>query len=177
MYRRFIHVLLLICCSVVLAACSQDYDELVHQVESTDLSKEKLNNVKLGSVKANLEKQGFKYGEDNHEYEDQRDYDRYRGKEVFIDIDRYSKKVVGVISNDEINFESITTIKGVKMYDDIKNVKKLYGNNYYTYTDEELGLEETGYIDKKNDIKLAFTSNKKGKVISIRLSVYNQNYE
>lgn len=174
MVNKLFQVVLLIFCSTVLAACSQDYDELVNNVETTNLVNEQLKNIKLGSLKKDLKKQGFKYGEDNPSYISQRDYDRYLGEEIFIDLNRESKKVVGVLTNDEINFENVRTYKGIKINDDIQNVKKLYGGNYYTYSDEEQGLEEVGYVDKKNNIQLAFTANEKGKIIGIRLSVYIQ---
>lgn len=73
-----------------------------------------------------------------------------------------------ITSPDNKPFDNpLHTIKGIKLGDTKEKILSLYGNNYYTSSEQ--GADIIGYIDHKQNITLEFWCTDDGRVSEIRL--------
>lgn len=143
----------------LMTACSSgNVEEAMREVESTELSNERIDDLKLGmsinSESFRMEHKNFKPHPDNEQYFIQRNYDQYWNKDIIMSVGREAKEIlqVGVMENNDTSSSAM----GIKRGSLIEDVIKTYGENYFTYEDKEQDIYIIGYVDHQNNIKLSF---------------------
>lgn len=154
----------LMCCLILIilltAACNpKDIEEYMKDVKSTNLLGENIDSVEIGMIIADKtfqEKYGNPQEDDynNHYLLEGRKYDQYWIDQLLLGVDRETKEIlsVGFLSN---NHES-SSLKGIKLGDSIEKVISTYGDNFYTYRDNEQSIYIIGYVDHPNNLTLSF---------------------
>ncbi|MDV2684036.1 hypothetical protein RYX56_06580 [Alkalihalophilus lindianensis] len=127
-------------------------------VESTDLSNESIDDIKVGmsiNDKSLIIKHGnFEEHPGNEHYATQRNYDQYWNKDIIVSVDRETNEILQVSILEENNTSS--TAMGIKRGSSIDEVIATYGENYYIYEDKEQTIYLIGYVDHHNDLQLSF---------------------
>lgn len=129
--------------------------------KNTDLHSENINGLSLfDSIK--MDKFESIYCKPTYKSRDHKQYTYYNLQEGL----EIATKSNGGILRFIVETRTIPTTKGIKVGDAISKVKKVYGEKYFTRTEQ--GLEIVGYVDKKNHQSLEFWHDQK-KVLFYRL--------
>ncbi len=144
---------------VLMTACSlETMENAMRKVESTDLSNESIDDIKLGisvNDKSFIRKHGnFEPHPANEYYATRRNYDQYWNKDIIMSVDRETKEIlqVGVLEENTTSSSAM----GIKRGSPIDEVKAIYGENYFTYEDKEQTIYIMGYVDHRNNLELSF---------------------
>ncbi|WP_370296325.1 hypothetical protein [Rossellomorea marisflavi] len=135
---------------LMLSACStQTLEQSVKEVDSTNLSDEAIGGLKVGTFLQ--EGSGFKENESNGEYD--RNYDQYRNGKLDVSVDKETDEIlaVGVIEGGT----GLTTAH-IGLGSTLEEVTSAYGEDYFSYTDSNQGMQEIGYVDHENNLMLSF---------------------
>ncbi len=142
-----------------MTACSTEtMENAMSEVESTDLSNESIEDIKVGMSiddKSFIMKHGnFEPYPANEHYATQRNYDHYWNKDIIMSIDRETKEIlqVGVLEGNNASSSAM----GIKIGTSIDEVITIYGENYFTYEDKEQDIYIIGYVDQLNNLELSF---------------------
>lgn len=137
----------------LMTACSTEtLEDAMKEVESTDLSNESIDGIKLGmsiNDKSFIMKRGnFEPHPDNEHYAPRRNYDQYWNKETIMSVDRETKEIlqVGVMENNDTSSSEM----GIKKGSSIDEVIAIYGENYFSYEEKEQAIYIIGYVDHQN---------------------------
>ncbi|MDR7071043.1 hypothetical protein [Fictibacillus barbaricus] len=144
---------------IFMTACSSaNMEDVMKEVESTDLSDESIDDIKVG-MSINEKTLRMKHGNfeehpDNEQYATQRNYDQYWNKDIILSVDRETKEVlqVGVVETNDTSSSSL----GIKIGSPIEKVIKTYGENYFTYEDKEQAINIIGYVDHQKNLEISF---------------------
>lgn len=152
----------LFCLTLILflmTACSSEImANAMREVESTDLSNEIIDDIKVGisinDESFRMEQRNFKPHPDNEQDATQRNYDQYWNKDIIMSVDRETKEIlqVGAMENNDTSSSAM----GIKKGSPIEEVITTYGENYFIYEDKEQAINIIGYVDHQNNLKLSF---------------------
>lgn len=118
--------------------------------QSTDLSKENINDIYLGE-NINSDNVRSKYGYVNKLSQDNAEYNYYYlNEKIEVATEKYDDKITRFIVNDK----NISSDKDIKIGDDKYKIIKFYGKNYYKRVEQ--GTNILGYVDRKNKTSLEF---------------------
>jgi hypothetical protein len=142
-----------------MTSCSSEIKEdAMREVESTDLSKENIDDIKVG-MSINDKTFRMKHGSfephpANEHYATQRNYDQYWNKNIILGVDRKTKEIlqVSILKNKD----TFSSAMGIKIGSPIEKVKTTYGENYFTYEDKEQTVYVIGYVDHQNNLEISF---------------------
>ncbi|WP_139367572.1 hypothetical protein [Bacillus alkalicellulosilyticus] len=136
-------------------------EEAMNEVKSTDLSNENIDGIMLGmditDVEIIEEHGEFVVHPDNEDIApkaSKMSYDLYWNEEHIIRVDRATREIV-MIAHLENNTNA-STMYGVTRGTPLEDVIDLYGEDYYIYKDSSQTLNEIGYVDHNNNIRIAF---------------------
>ncbi|MEW4220201.1 hypothetical protein [Rossellomorea marisflavi] len=136
---------------LTLSACSsQTLEQTMKEVDSTNLSDEPIGGLKVGTFLR--EEPGFKGYESNGEYN--RNYNQYTNGELDVSVDKEGTDeilAVGVIESGT----GSTTVH-IVLGSTLDEVTSAYGEDYFSYTDSNQGMQEIGYVDHENNLLLSF---------------------
>lgn len=142
-----------------MTACSsENMEDAMREVESTDLSNESIDGIKAGmsinDKSFRTEHGNFEPLPDNEQYATQRNYDQYWNKRIIMSVDRETKEIlqVGVMENNDTSSSAM----GIKKSSPLEGVITTYGENYFIYEDKEQDINIIGYVDHQNNLKLSF---------------------
>ena len=143
----------------LMTACSSEImKDAMREVESTDLSNENIDDIKVGmsinDASFRMEHGNFEPHPDNEQYATQRNYDQYWNKDFIMSVDRDTKEIlqVGVMENNNKSSSAM----GIKRGSPIEEVITTYGENFFTYEDKEQVINLIGYVDHQNNLNLSF---------------------
>ncbi|MEN2465812.1 hypothetical protein [Ornithinibacillus sp. JPR2-1] len=144
---------------ILLMACSSEtMEDVMREAESTDLSDESIDGIKVGM---NIHDESFimKHGNfqlhpDNQHYAAQRNYDQYWNKEIMVSVNRETEEIlqVGIMENNNTS----SSERGIKRGSSVNELIETYGENYFTYEDKEQSISIIGYVDHPNNLQLTF---------------------
>ena len=144
---------------LVATACSlEESEDAMKKVKSTDLSNERIADIKLGisiiDEKFITQHGRFEPYPANNHYASQRNYDQYWNEQIILGVDRETKETleVGVLKGNDTS----SSVKGIKLGGPIDDVISAYGENFYTFKDREQGLFKIGYVDHQKNLNLVF---------------------
>ncbi|KON85031.1 hypothetical protein AF331_13660 [Rossellomorea marisflavi] len=135
---------------LMLSACStQTLEQSKKEVQSTNLSGESIGGLKVGTFLR--EESGFKGYESNGEYD--RNYNQYTNGKLDVSVDKETDEIlaVGVIESG-----TGSTTAHIGLGSTLDEVTSAYGENYFSYTDSNQGMQEIGYVDHENNLLLSF---------------------
>ncbi|MCM2603232.1 hypothetical protein NDQ57_00735 [Rossellomorea marisflavi] len=135
---------------LMLSACStQTLEQSMKEVDSTNLSDESIGGLKVGNFLR--EESGFKGYESNGEYD--RNYNQYTNGKLDVSVDKETDEIlaVGVIESG-----TGSTTAHIGLGSTLDEVTAAYGENYFSYTDSNQGMQEIGYVDHENNLLLSF---------------------
>ncbi|WP_430494342.1 hypothetical protein [Rossellomorea marisflavi] len=135
---------------LMLSACStQTLEQSMKEVDSTNLSDESIGGLKVGNFLR--EEPGFKGYESNGEYD--RNYNQYTNGKLDVSVDKETDEIlaVGVIESG-----TGSTTAHIGLGSTLDEVTAAYGENYFSYTDSNQGIQEIGYVDHENNLLLSF---------------------
>lgn len=135
---------------LMLSACStQTLEQSKKEVQSTNLSGESIGGLKVGTFLQ--EESGFKGHESNGEYD--RNYNQYTNGKLDVSVDKETDEIlaVGVIESG-----TGSTTAHIGLGSTLDEVTSAYGENYFSYTDSNQGMQEIGYVDHENNLLLSF---------------------
>ncbi len=135
---------------LVLSACSnQTMEQSMKEVQSTNLSGESIGGLKVGTFLR--EESGFKGYESNGEYD--RNYNQYTNGKLDVSVDKETDEIlaVGVIESG-----TGSTTAHIGLGSTLDEVTSAYGEDYFSYTDSNQGMQEIGYVDHENNLLLSF---------------------
>lgn len=135
---------------LMLSACSsQTPEQSMKEVQSTNLSGESIGGLKVGTFLR--EESGFKGYESNGEYD--RNYNQYTNGKLDVSVDKETDEIlaVGVIESG-----TGSTTAHIGLGSTLDEVTAAYGENYFSYTDSNQGMQEIGYVDHENNLLLSF---------------------
>ncbi|PYZ94899.1 hypothetical protein CR194_05090 [Salipaludibacillus keqinensis] len=144
---------------LLMTACSSESrEEAMRAIESTNLSNESIDDIKVGmsiNDKSFITKHGyFEPYPNNEHYATQRNYDQYWNKDYIVSVDRQTQEILQVGVLEENNTSS--TAMEIKRGFPIDKVITAYGENYFTYEDKEQTIYIIGYVDHQNNLELSF---------------------
>ncbi|WP_026675254.1 hypothetical protein [Alkalihalobacterium bogoriense] len=158
-FKRFSTLFCFTLIMLLMMACnSNTMEDVMREVESTDLSNESIDGIKVGmsiNDKSFIAKNGnFELYPDNEHYATRRNYDQYWNQDFIMGVDRETKEIlqVGVLEENKTSSSAM----GIKIGAFIDEVKVLYGENYYNFEDKDQGIYIIGYIDHQNNVNLSF---------------------
>ncbi|WP_142283059.1 hypothetical protein [Gottfriedia solisilvae] len=165
-------VLCVLMVNLLLSGCSSESrEEVMKEVKSTDLSNENIQGIELGmsiNDESFIENYGpFSALPDNKQYTSTRNYDQYWNEHIIMSVDRANSEILQIGTLDKN--DNFSTVKGIKNGSTIEDVISTYGENYYKYEDKEQSINVIGYVDRQDNIDLAFTYIN-DEVISVSLS-------
>lgn len=135
---------------LMLSACStQTLEQSKKEVQSTNLSGESIGGMKVGTFLR--EESGFKGYESNGEYD--RNYNQYTNGKLDVSVDKETDEIlaVGVIESG-----TGSTTAHIGLGSTLDEVTAAYGEDYFSYTDSNQGMQEIGYVDHENNLLLSF---------------------
>lgn len=135
---------------LMLSACStQTLEQSKKEVQSTNLSGESIGGLKVGTFLQ--EESGFKGYESNGEYD--RNYNQYTNGKLDVSVDKETDEIlaVGVIESG-----TGSTTAHIGLGSTLDEVTAAYGEDYFSYTDSNQGMQEIGYVDHENNLLLSF---------------------
>lgn len=135
---------------LMLSACStQTLEQSMKEVDSTNLSDESIGGLKVGNFLR--EESGFKGYESNGEYD--RNYNQYTNGKLDVSVDKETDEIlaVGVIESG-----TGSTTAHIGLGSTLDEVTAAYGEDYFSYTDSNQGMQEIGYVDHENNLLLSF---------------------
>ncbi|KMK95244.1 hypothetical protein [Rossellomorea marisflavi] len=135
---------------LMLSACSsQTLEQSMKKAQSTNLSGESIGGLKVGTFLQ--EDSGFKVYESNGEYD--RNYNQFRNGKLDVSVDKETDEIlaVGVIEGG-----TGSTTAHIGLGSSLDEVTAAYGENYFSYTDSNQGMQEIGYVDHENNLLLSF---------------------
>ncbi|QHA35032.1 hypothetical protein D5E69_03895 [Rossellomorea marisflavi] len=135
---------------LMLSACStQTLEQSMKEVDSTNLSDESIGGLKVGTFLR--EEPGFKGYESNGEYD--RNYNQYTNGKLDVSVDKETDEIlaVGVIKGG-----TGSTTAHIGLGSSLDEVTSAYGEDYFSYTDSNQGMQEIGYVDHENNLLLSF---------------------
>ncbi|MDX8045633.1 hypothetical protein SH601_06490 [Gracilibacillus sp. S3-1-1] len=143
----------------LVTACGSDtMKDVMKEVESTDLTNESIDDMKVGmsinDESFRIEEDNFEPHPDNEYYSTERNYDQYWNEEIIMSVDRETQEIlqVGMMENNETSSSAM----GIKIGSSIDEVIEAYGENYFTYEDNEQSIHIIGYVDHPNNLQLSF---------------------
>lgn len=152
--------------TTILSGCTQNKMDYYNETPSTDLSKEKVGTISIGSKEQNVLNE---FGEPDFTEKIQRPQSTYLvyGKNR-NNYDLDFRIVGGRVVRYFISSKKYKTEKKISIDSSKEDVIQAYGDNYYERTDT--GSDVIGYFDKKNKINIEFSFDKFNKVIGIIVS-------
>lgn len=143
----------------LMTACSsKTMEDAMRKVESTDLSNESIDDIKVGMSiidKSFLTKYGnVEPHPDNEHFAIRRNYDQHWNRDFIVSVDRETNEILQLGVLEENNTSS--SAMGIKRDSSIDEVKAIYGENYFTYEDKGQGMNIIGYVDHENNLELSF---------------------
>lgn len=148
-----------------LSGCSQNRMDFYENTDTTDLSKENIGGIKIGSIEKDV-MNVFGKPDSIHRSQEPDTYYLIYGKNEDVQF----KIVDGVVKEYFFSDQKLTTEKGISIGDSKADVIENYGKNYYTRTDTGEKDNVLGYFDKENNIVLEFIFEKN---LAVILSTYN----
>lgn len=161
--NRIYLLLLILIVFLVVTGCGNyvSREEAVKEVKSTDLSNENIDGIMLGMVITEdefIEEHGqFLVHPDNDDRTSnapEKHYDLYWNEELIIRVDNETRKILMVAPLENNTIAS--TMNGVTIGTSLEDVIDLYGEDYYEYKDSGQTLNEVGYVDHDNNIRISF---------------------
>ncbi|MGD7048611.1 hypothetical protein FZC83_07310 [Rossellomorea marisflavi] len=135
---------------LMLSACSsQTLEQSMKKVQSTNLSGESIGGLKVGTFLQ--EESGFKAYESNGEYD--RNYNQFRNGKLDVSVDKGTDEILAVAV---IEGGTGATTAHIKLGSSLDEVISVYGEDYFSYTDSNQGMQEIGYVDHENNLLLSF---------------------